>query len=74
MRERQNKVHKNNPDPLFLSYYRPHIPIASTTVSRWLKHVLKSVGKDVSIKDIQLHQLQLQQPNLRELLHQIFLK
>ena len=43
------QVHKDNPDPLFLSYYRPHRPIASTTVSRWLKYVLKSVGIDVSI-------------------------
>ena len=43
------QVCKDNPDPLFLSYYRPHRPIASTTVSRWLKYVLKSVGIDVSI-------------------------
>ena len=51
--ERQTKsfrqVCKDNPDPLFLSYYRPHRPIASTTVSRWLKYVLQSVGIDVSI-------------------------
>ena len=40
---------KANPDPLFLSYYRPHRPIASSTVSRWLKYVLKAVGMDVSI-------------------------
>ena len=44
-----HQVCKDNPDPLFLSYYRPHRPIASTTVSRWLKYVLKSVGIDVSI-------------------------
>ena len=43
------QVHKDNPDPLFLLYYRPHRPTASTTVSRWLKYVLKSVGIDVSI-------------------------
>ena len=40
---------KDNPDPLLLSYYRPHRPIASSTVSRWLKYVLKAVGIDVSI-------------------------
>ena len=43
------QVHKDNPDPLFLSYYRPHRPIASTKVFPWLKYVLKSVGIDVSI-------------------------
>ena len=46
--EELSYVHSDNPDPLFLSYYRPHRPIASTTVSRWLKYVLKSVGIDVS--------------------------
>ena len=40
---------KDNPDPLFLSYYHPHRPIASCTVSRWFKYVLKPVGIDVSI-------------------------
>ena len=53
MREGQNffvKIGcKKNPDPLFLSYYHPHRPIASSTVSRWLKYVLKTVGIDVSI-------------------------
>ena len=44
-----HQVCKDNPDPLFLSYYRPHRPIASSTVSLWLKYVLKSVGIDVSI-------------------------
>ena len=73
MKERQNLFVKDNPDPLFLSYYHPHRPIAPTTVSRWLKYVLKSVGKNVSIyKGIQLDQLQLQQPNLKEFLYQIF--
>ena len=40
---------KDNPDPLFLSYYRPYGPIASSTVSRGLKYVLKAVDADVSI-------------------------
>ena len=40
---------KDNPDPLFLSYYRPHRPIASSTVSRWLKYVFEALGIDVSI-------------------------
>ena len=39
---------KDNPDPL-VSYCRPHRPVASSTVSRWLKYVLKAVGIDVSI-------------------------
>ena len=42
-----HQVCKDNPDPLFLSYYCPHRPIASTTVFHWLKYVLKSVGIDV---------------------------
>ena len=40
---------KDNPDPVFLSYYHPHRPIAYSTVSRWLKYVLKVVGIGVSI-------------------------
>ena len=44
-----HQVCKDNPDPLFLSYYHPHRPIASTTVSSWLEYVLKSVGINVSI-------------------------
>ena len=40
---------KDNPDTLFLSYYRLYRPIASSTVSHWLKYVLKAVGIDVSI-------------------------
>ena len=43
------QVCKDKPDPLFLLHYRPHRPIASSTVSRWLKYVLKSVSIDVSI-------------------------
>ena len=43
------QVCKDSPDPLFLSYYHPHRPIASSTVSRWLKYVLKSVNIDVYI-------------------------
>ena len=39
---------RTHPDPLFLSYYRPHRPIASSTISCWLKHVLKAAGMDVS--------------------------
>ena len=41
------QVCKDNPNPLFLSYNRPHRPIASSTVPH--KYVLKSVGIDVSI-------------------------
>ena len=43
------QVCKDNPDPLFLSYYCPHRPVASSTVSHWPKYVLKAVGIDVSI-------------------------
>ena len=41
---------KDNSDPFFLSYYRPHRPIASSALSHWLKiYVLKAVGIDASI-------------------------
>ena len=43
-----HQVCKDNSDPLFLSYYRPHRTIPSSTVFHWLKYVLKSVGIDVS--------------------------
>ena len=43
------QVCKDSPDLLFLSYYRLHRHIASSTVSCWFKYVLKSVDIDVYI-------------------------
>ena len=33
---------------LFLSFVNPHKPIASFTISGWLKNILKKVGIDIS--------------------------
>ena len=36
----------SKPDPLFVSYVKPHNPIISPTLSRWLRTVLKNAGID----------------------------
>ena len=48
------QVCKDNPDSHFLSYYCPHRPIASTTVSHWLKYVLTESSHNEN-KGINLH-------------------
>ena len=39
----------SKPDPLFVSYVKPHKPITSPTLSRWLRTVLKNAGIDTEI-------------------------
>ena len=39
----------NNETQLLLSYIRPHRQVVSSTISGWLKKVLKSSGIDVSL-------------------------
>ena len=34
---------------LFLAMVKPHLPVASCTIARWLKKVLEDAGIDVSI-------------------------
>lgn len=34
---------------LFLSYTRPHKPVASATIARWLKSVLSEAGVDTNM-------------------------
>ena len=38
----------NKPNPLFLSILSPHKPITSSTLSRWIKCILKDSGIDTS--------------------------
>ena len=39
----------SKPDPLFVSYVKPHNPITAPTLSRWLRTVLKNAGIDTNI-------------------------
>ena len=39
----------SKPDPLFVSYVKPHNPIISPALSPWLRTVLKSAGIDTEI-------------------------
>ena len=39
----------SKPDPLFVSYVKPHHPITAPTLSRWLRMVLKNAGIDTDI-------------------------
>ena len=39
----------SKPDPLFVSYVKPHNPITAPTLSRWLRMVLKNAGIDTDI-------------------------
>ena len=38
----------NKPNPLFRSILAPHKPITSSTLSRWIKYILKDSGIDTS--------------------------
>ena len=37
------------PQPLFLSYIKPHGPVTSQRIANWLKEILKKAGVDTSI-------------------------
>ena len=39
----------SKPDPLFVSYVKPHNPITAPTLGRWLRMVLKNAGIDTDI-------------------------
>ena len=39
----------SKPDPLFVSYIKPHNPITTPTLSRWLRMVLKNAGINTDI-------------------------
>ena len=37
---------EESPDPLLLSVNRPHKPVASSTIGRWIKSIMKEAGVD----------------------------
>ena len=39
----------DNPQPLFLSYIKPHGPVTSQTIAHWLKEILGRAGVDTSV-------------------------
>ena len=47
-KEFRPEVPGNKPNPLFLSILSPHKPITSSTLSRWIKCILKDSGIDTS--------------------------
>ena len=47
-KEFRPELTSNKPNPLFLSILSPHKPITSSTLSRWIKCILKDSGIDTS--------------------------
>ena len=46
--ERTLSVRTGETSQLFLAVTKPHAPVASSTIARWLKSVLASAGVDIS--------------------------
>ena len=46
--ERTRELRGNN-DQLFISFIKPHHPVTSSTITRWLKLVMESAGIDTSV-------------------------
>ena len=40
---------------LLLSYVKPHVEVHSSTVSRWIKEILKEIEVDVDVLKTTLH-------------------
>ena len=40
---------RGNCDQLLISYQRPHKPVSTDTLSRWIKHILHSAGVDTKV-------------------------
>ena len=47
-KEFRPEMSDNKPNPLFLSILSPHKPVTSSTLSRWIKYILKDSGIDTS--------------------------
>ena len=43
------RVNPNKPDPLFLSYVKPHKPVMAQRLAHWVKDLLKEAGVDTNI-------------------------
>ena len=41
-------VPSSKPDKLFIFFIRPHKPVTSTTLGRWLRSIMQNAGIDVS--------------------------
>uniref|UniRef100_A0A1X7VGJ5 Tyr recombinase domain-containing protein n=1 Tax=Amphimedon queenslandica TaxID=400682 RepID=A0A1X7VGJ5_AMPQE len=46
--EKTRQLRGNN-DQLFISFIKPHHPVTSSTIARWLKLVMESAGIDTSV-------------------------
>ena len=48
--KRTSELRKPTPekDPLFIAITKPHMPVVSSTISRWMKNMMAEVGIDVS--------------------------
>uniref|UniRef100_A0A1X7TDB6 Tyr recombinase domain-containing protein n=1 Tax=Amphimedon queenslandica TaxID=400682 RepID=A0A1X7TDB6_AMPQE len=46
--ERTKELRGNN-DQLFISFIKPHHPVTSSTIARWLKLVMESAGINTSV-------------------------
>ena len=46
--ERTKELRGNN-DQLFISFIKPHHPVTSSTIARWLKLLMESAGIDTSV-------------------------
>ena len=53
---------------LLLSYIKPHVEVHSSTVSRWIKEILKEIGVDIDVLKVTLHV----QPLPQKHVHQVF--
>ena len=53
---RPNASDINSPNKLFVSYIRPHGPVSSSTLARWMKETLTEANVDTSI--FKAHSLQ----------------
>ena len=53
-------IPSSNPDPLFISYVKPHKPISAPSLARWLRSLLKAprVNSVISLRHIPCVKLQ----------------
>ena len=45
----QHRPKEQEPNPLFLSYIRPHKPITSQRIAHWIKNLLEEAGVDTNV-------------------------
>ena len=42
-------VDPTEPAPLFISFWKPHKPVSSASIARWMKELLKEAGVDTKV-------------------------